>query len=110
MSAITGAYPELDPTRLRPLDIFGEIPLTMQGTVSAVIAAMNLPVYFTVDVEDEDKAARLLDQLSSRIVLEGSPIFGLPTQFDAYRLPDYQGHKSYVLSYQFYALKLRLHV
>ena len=58
--------------------------LEVQLGVSAAVAATNLPVYLTIDVEDEDKAARLLDQLRSRIILEGKPVFGLPTEFDAY--------------------------
>jgi hypothetical protein len=101
---------EVDPTRLQRLDEFFGVGVPEQTALSAVITATSLPVYFSIDVEDEDKAARLLDQLSSRIVLKGSPLFGLPTAFDAYHLPDYKERKVYVLSYQFYAFKIRLHV
>lgn len=100
---------EVDPTRLEQVQMFGNIGVVQQAAVSAMLAATNVPVYMTVDVEDEDKAARLLDKLSSRIILKGKPIYGLPTQFDAYRLPDYKQHKLYVLSYQLYAVKIRLH-
>ncbi|HSG69358.1 MAG TPA: hypothetical protein VLA12_03030, partial [Planctomycetaceae bacterium] len=94
---------EVDPTRLQRLDEFFGVGVPEQTALSAVITATSLPIYFSIDVEDEDKAARLLDQLSSRIVLKGSPLFGLPTAFDAYHLPDYKDRKVYVLSYQFYA-------
>ena len=100
---------EVDPTRFQRTDELFGVGVPEQTALSAVLAATSLPVYLTVDVEDEDKAARLLEQLSSRIVLKGQELFGLPTQFDAYRLPDYQQHKIYVLSYQLYALKIRLH-
>ena len=101
---------EVDPTRLQRIEQIVHLDVSFQLGVSAAIAATNLPVYLTIDVEDEDKAARLLDQLRSRIILEGEPVFGLPTEFDAYRLPSYKDHDVYVLSYQLYALKARLHV
>ena len=105
-----GTILEIDPARLQSLDLFGNIGVAEQLAASALVAAMNLPVYVTVDVEDEDKAARLLDRLGSRIILKGTPLLNLPARFDAYRLPDYKDHKLYVLSYQVYALKVRLHV
>ncbi|MFO7906741.1 MAG: hypothetical protein R6U98_29060 [Pirellulaceae bacterium] len=101
---------EVDPTRLQSLDLFGSVDVMPQLGMAAALAATNLPLYLAVEVEDEDKAARLLDQLGSRIVLKDSSVFDLPTQFDAYRLPDYKSHRLYVLSYQIYALKIRLHV
>ena len=101
---------EVDPTRLQRVSSYMEIGVPQQAAASALLAAVNLPVYLAVDVEDEDKASRLLDQLSSRIFLNRSDFYGLPTQFDAYQLPAYKDHKVYVLSYQFYAVKIRLHV
>lgn len=101
---------EIDPTRLQSLDLFGSIDVMPQLGMAAALAATNLPIYLGVEVEDQDKAARLLDQLGSQIVLKESRVFGLPAQFDAYRLPDYKGHRIHVLSYQIYALKVRLHV
>ncbi len=101
---------EIDPTRLESLDLIGSVDVLQQLGMAALLAATNLPIYLAVDVEDEDKAARLLEQLGSRIVLKERSVFGLPAEFDAYRLPDYEGRRLYVLSYQLYALKLRLHV
>jgi hypothetical protein len=101
---------EVDPTRLERLEQMMGLDVSSQMAMSALLAATNLPVYATIDVEDEDKAARLLDQLRSRIILKGEPMFGLPTEFDAYQLPPYKEHDVYVLSYQIYALKVRLYV
>jgi hypothetical protein len=101
---------EVDPTRLERLEQMMGVDVSFQVALSALLASTNLPIYATIDVEDEDKAARLLDQLRSRIILKGEPMFGLPTEFDAYRLPRYKEHDVYVLSYQIYALKVRLHV
>jgi hypothetical protein len=102
---------EIDPLRLRPLT---ELPIHVgvleQGVVALGLLATKLPVYATIDVEDKDKAARLLEQLSTRIFLERGDFLRLPTALDAYRLPDYKGHAQYVFSYQLYALKVRLHV
>ena len=101
---------EVDPTRLQRLDQFFPLSVPQQSAISAILAATSLPVYFTIDVEDEDKAARLLDRLGSEIVVKGDPLVGLPTSFDAYRLPEYKGHEIFVLSYQLYAIKVRLHL
>ena len=51
-----------------------------------------MPTYVTFDIEDRDKAARLLEQLSKRVPLKEGDVFGLGTHFDAYRLPDYKQH------------------
>ena len=64
----------------------------------------------SIDVEDRDKAARLLEQLSTQIILRGGDLLGLATKLDAYRLPDYKQHAVYVVSYQIHAIKLRLHL
>jgi hypothetical protein len=71
---------------------------------------MSLPGYATIDIVDGDKAQRFLDILTSKILLKGDTIMDLPAVFDAYRLPDHKGQANYVLSYQWYALKVRLHV
>ncbi len=101
---------EVDPSQIRPLNLFGEIHVSQQAPIVAAIAATNLPVYFCVDLSDEERARRFLDLLSSRIVLQTGAVLTLPTSYDAYRLPDYQGHARYVIAYQLYALKVRLHV
>lgn len=101
---------EIDPTRLRDLKLFIPASTAQQIAAAAAISATNLPLYVTVEVEDEEKAARLLRALPSRMFLERWETFDLPSRCDAYRLPDYRGHEVYVLSYQLYALKVRLHV
>jgi hypothetical protein len=102
---------EIDPLRLRTLDqVPGRPTVMQQGIVTLGLWASKLPVYVTIDVEDRDKATRLLEQLSARIFLKRGDFFGLPTRLDAYRLPDYKGQAVYVLSYQLYAIKVRLHV
>jgi hypothetical protein len=103
---------EIDPMRLRPLDlpIGGRASISMQTAVSAALSAMTLPTYVSIEVEDRDKAARLLDQLAARIFLQGGKALGVSTALDAYRLPEYKKHTIYVLSFQLYAVKVRLHV
>lgn len=102
---------EIDPTRLRPLDVAGlDAPAGVQAAVAAAIWSLEMPLYVTIDVEDRDKGARLLDQLSTKIFLRGADLLGVPTRLDAYRLPDYRQHAVYVISYQIHALKVRLHV
>jgi hypothetical protein len=100
---------EVDPTLLRPLNQLGlQVGVVEQTIVTLGLSALKMPVYATIDVEDRDKAGRLLEKLSSRIVLKKGDIFGFPTSVDSYRLPDYKDHAIYVLSYQVYALKVRL--
>ena len=103
---------EVDPTRFRPLDLplLNHVSIDQQMIVSTALAAATMPTYFTFDIEDRDKAARLLEQLSKRVPLKEGDVFGLGTHFDAYRLPDYKQHAQYVFSFQLYAIKLRLHV
>ncbi|MBV9124436.1 MAG: hypothetical protein JO112_13835 [Planctomycetes bacterium] len=102
---------EVDATKLRPLDVLpGKVSVLQQSLAGLALEAVKLPTYVTVDVEDRDKAARLLELLSRKIFLKKGDLLSLPTQLDAYRLPDYQEHPIYVLSYQLYALKVRLHV
>ena len=78
--------------------------------VSTASMAVNLPVYLTIDVEDEEKADRFLESLASKIFLKGGQFYTLPTRVDAYRLPDYKEHATYVVSYQLYAAKIRLYL
>lgn len=102
---------EVDPTRLQTLNMLGtNIGLPEQALAALAVTAMKLPLYITLDVEDREKAARLLELLATKIVLKKGDIFGLPTAVDAYRLPDYRDHAVYVLGYRVYALKVRLHV
>jgi hypothetical protein len=102
---------EVDPTRLRALDVFGgQGSVENQALAALALAALQLPLYVGIDVEDSDKAARLLEQLSRKIFLKKGELAGLPTRLDVYRLPDYKNHPIYVLGYQLYALKIRLHV
>jgi hypothetical protein len=102
---------EVDPTRLQTLKLLGSnIGLPEQALAALGVTAMKLPLYVTLDVEDRDKASRLLELLAAKIVLKKGDVFGLPTAVDAYRLPDYKGHAVYVLGYRVYALKMRLHV
>ena len=101
---------EVDPTQLRTLNFFGEISIGQQATGALAMLATSLPTYVDVDIEDGDKALRFLDLLCSRIYLEGDEVLTLPTAFDAYRLPDYLGRANYVLSFRWYALKIRLYV
>ena len=101
---------EIDPTQLRPINLFLPASVFQQSLVAAGIAAMNYPIYLTCDVEDEAKAERLLEGLTSEIFLQGDQIGEFATALDAYRLPDYKGRRMYVLSFQLYAAKLRFHV
>lgn len=100
---------EVDPTRLRTLNVLGRIPVTTQSLAGIAVLSVNLPTYLTIEVHNREKARQFLEQLSSKIFLKGDGFMDLPTSFDAYRLPDYRGHANYVLSYQIYALKIRLH-
>ena len=101
---------EVDPTRLKPMKSFFPLSVQQQALATAAITATNLPIYFTVDVEDEEKAQRLLDDLTSRVFLHSETNRDLATNLDAYRLPDYKDHPVYVLSFQLYAAKVRLYL
>lgn len=98
---------EVDPTRLRALLGVGTFEQTL---AAAAVWSIEMPTYLAVDVEDADKARRLLEQLVTRIFLRNGSLFGVPTSLDGYRLPDYREHAVYVLSYQVHALKVRLHL
>ncbi|OYV88126.1 MAG: hypothetical protein B7Z73_09130 [Planctomycetia bacterium 21-64-5] len=98
---------EVDPTRLRPLLGVGTFEQTL---AAAAVWSVEMPTYMSIDVEDTDKARRLLEQLATRIFLRNGSLFGVPTSLDAYRLPDYRDHAVYVVSYQVHLLKVRLHL
>lgn len=102
---------EIDPMQFRPLDapLIGRTPVSQQAIASALIMALKLPVYLTVDVENRESAARLLDQLSRQIFLKHNDVGGVPITLDGYRLSDYREHALYVFSMKVYAVKLRLH-
>ena len=103
---------EIDPTQLRPLNVpmLGEASTTWQAMLSTVLMAINMPVYATIDVENQEKAERLLEQFSQRIFLKEGKLVGIPTKLDAYRLPDYKQHRIYVLKARLHAAVVRLHV
>ena len=103
---------EIDPTQLRPLQVpmLGEASTTWQALLSTLLMATNMPVYATIDVENREKAQRLLEQFSQRIFLKQGQLVGIPTKLDAYQLPDYKQHKMYVLKAQLHAAVMRLHV
>lgn len=101
---------EIDPSKLRQLNQMMAIPVSQQAIASVLISATNLPLYFTVDIEDERKADRLLDAVASQIFLKQGDLFGLKSSVDTYRVPDYKKHRIQVIAFQLYALKLRLHM
>ncbi len=103
---------EIDPTRIRPLDVpfIGKASTDVQGLVAAVFMMANLPGYATVDVENREKADRMLQQFAERIFLQKGEIVGFDTKLDAYQLPDYKDHDIYVLNISLYAISLRLHI
>jgi hypothetical protein len=103
---------EVDPTELRPLQLpfLGNFSVEQQGLATAALMALKMPMYATIDVDNRDRAAEMLEQLSREVILKGTSFAGITVASDAYRLPDYKKHPLYVFSVQAYALKLRLHV
>ncbi len=103
---------EIDPMQLRDLDLpmMGKVPVAQQAMVGALVTALKMPLYVSVDVENCDSAAQFLKQLSQQVILQQSQLMGVTIASDGYRLPDYKQHPLYVFSVQAYALKLRLHV
>ena len=69
-----------------------------------------MPVYATVDVENTEKAERLLEQFSQKAFLRGGKYGPLGGKIDSYRLPDYREHEIIVVSASLHAITLRLHV
>ena len=68
---------EIDPTRLKPITAPITVSLLNQTAIAAALTATNLPVYLTIDVEDEGKARRMLKHLSAKIFLKGNSLTGL---------------------------------
>lgn len=102
---------ELDPTLLRELDVMGfKVSTKQQAMIALALAATHQPTCFTMEVEDRDKAARLLEQLTQKIPLKKEKLLTLPASLDAYRLPDYKNHAHYVFGFQLHVFKMRLHV
>jgi hypothetical protein len=102
---------ELDPMRFQELSIMGlKVPAMQQAMIAVALTATQVPTCFTVEVEDGDKAARLLELLTRKIPLKKEHFLTLPADFDAYRLPDYKKHAHYVFTFQVHVFKMRLHV
>lgn len=103
---------EIDPAKLRPLDLpfLGRLPPQTQAVWAGAFAATKAPVYVTVDVEDRAKAKRLLELVSQEAFLQQGQVLSLPAEMDAYRLSDYKQHPVYVLAGQLYAVRMRLYV
>lgn len=103
---------EIDPTQLSPINLpmVGEAPAAWQALVGGLILTANMPVYGTIDIENPEKARRLLEQFSETAFLRGGNLGPLPTKIDAYQLPDYREHEIYVMSARLHAVALRLHM
>src|SRR5262249_56365019 len=68
---------EIDPTYLRQLDVMGgKIPVSIQAAAAALITATELPVYITIDVEDRQNGARLLEQLAPTVPIHQRELSG----------------------------------
>jgi hypothetical protein len=101
---------EFDPTQLRDQEVFGfKVSALQQALAGAVLLAAQVPSYVSVEVDDADKAARLLELLVQKLPLQKESYLNFPATFDAYRLPDYKKHRHYVLTFQVQVLKMRLH-
>ena len=102
---------QIDPAFLsQSVPMLGRLNPSQQMLASGVIMATGMPVYLTIDVNQSEKAQRLLDLMSKEVFLQGGSGGYVSTQLDGYRLPDYKEHAIYVFSIQAHAAKLRLHV
>jgi hypothetical protein len=103
---------QVDPAKMTALQLplLGNVGLEQQGAATAAIMALKMPVYLTIDVDNRDQAAIMLQQLSRQVTMQSTDLAGLRLSADAYRLPDYKGHPLYVFGVELYAIKLRLHV
>ena len=96
--------------RERTLANFGVKGENSKGEEEGEYASVANTVVTKVDVENQESAARLLQQLSEQTFLkQGTLMPGVQTRMDAYRMPDYKGHAMYVFSGQIYAVTIRLH-
>ena len=102
---------QIDPAFLgAQVPVLGQMTTSQQLLASGLVMATGMPVYATIDVDNPEKAKRLLELLSKEIFLQGGSAGMVPTQLDGYRLPDYKGQAIYVFSIQLHAAKIRLHV
>ena len=101
---------EVDPTRLRQLSFPFPLGIPEQMGVATGLFAAAAPMYVGIDVEDQEKADRFLEMLSSRIFLHQQNFGEIDSAIDAYQLPAYKDHQVYVLSYRVYAARIRFYV
>ncbi|MEQ9411497.1 MAG: hypothetical protein RIK87_27530 [Fuerstiella sp.] len=101
---------EVDPTRLRQLSMPFRLGLPEQVGIAAGLFAAAAPVYIGLDVEDQEKADRFLQMLSSRIFLHQQDFGEIGAAIDAYQLPAYKDHQIYVVSYRVYAARIRFYL
>ena len=101
---------EVDPTRLQNLHTPFPIGLPYQMAAPTGLFAAAAPMYVGIDVEDQEKANRFLQQLSSRIFLHQQNFGEIGSAIDAYQLPPYKEHRIHVVSYRIYAARIRFYV
>ena len=70
---------EVDPTRIRPIDLFGAFRAgrTEQTIAAAGLLSMDLPLYIAIDVEDREKTNRFLKLLAGEVYLHGGSVLTL---------------------------------
>ena len=101
---------EVDPTRIRNLNLPIPLGLSHQAGIATALFAAAAPVYVGIDIEDQEKADRFLQMLSSRIFLHQQNLGEIGSAIDAYQLPAYKNHQVYVVSYRVYAARIRFYV
>lgn len=101
---------EVDPTRLRTLSLPFAGGLPEQIGIATALFSAAAPVYVSIDIEDEEKADRFLQMLSSRIFLHQQNLGEIGSAIDAYQLPTYKEHHVFVVSYRIYAARIRFYV
>lgn len=101
---------EVDPTRLHRLNFPFPLGVPEQMGVATGLFAAAAPMYVGIDVEDQEKANRFLEMLSSRIFLHQQNLGEIGSAIDAYQLPPYKDHQIYVVSYQVYAARIRFYI
>ncbi|MCA9062460.1 MAG: hypothetical protein KDA96_05360 [Planctomycetaceae bacterium] len=107
----TNSLLEIDPTRLAPVQVPFPVTTAQQAAVAAALFATVSPTSISLTIEDQDKADRFLQMLSSRVILhQQPPLGGLSTEIDAYRLPVWKDHNIYALTWRVYAARVRLYL
>lgn len=102
---------QIDPAFLGDaVPMLGALNASQQLLASGAVMATGMPIYATIDVNQPEKAQRLLELMSREVFLQNQPRAFVATRLDGYRLPDYKDHAVYVFSIQAHAVKLRLHV